>query len=161
MKKGKARNELCASCCFLKYGKRMTANRQSSVSVCVVHGHLRGSFTEVGSRSQGNSAPEFLDSQWPCSSAMAITVNTTQTVHSPDTSSVYKLLVFCCTTVLRMNQATSTNLLKGKYCPTCKKPLERIPRTLLMKMIASSKHFICDRCHQNFFSFFGRLFNVT
>ena len=64
MKKGKARNELCPSCCFLKYGKRMTANRQSSVSVCVVHGHLRGSFTEVGSRSQGNSAPDHLSSQY-------------------------------------------------------------------------------------------------
>jgi len=43
----------------------MTVNRQSGVSVSVVHGHLRGSFTELGSRSQVNSAPDFLTRQLP------------------------------------------------------------------------------------------------
>jgi hypothetical protein len=33
------------------------------VSVSVVLGHLQGSFTEFGSRSQANSAPDFLASQ--------------------------------------------------------------------------------------------------
>ena len=44
-------------------GSVLTANRQSGVSVIVVHGHRLGSFTEVGSRSQRNSAPDFLTSQ--------------------------------------------------------------------------------------------------
>jgi len=43
----------------------MAANRQSGVSVIVVHGHVWGSFTEVESRSQANSALAFLSSQQP------------------------------------------------------------------------------------------------
>ena len=38
-------------------------------------------------------------------------------------------------------------------CPYCMRPVERISRTRLMRLLPGSKRFECTRCEQHFFRF--------
>jgi transposase-like protein len=43
-------------------------------------------------------------------------------------------------------------------CPACKETMQRIGRTILMRVLIGSKRYTCRNCNQEYLRFLGRYF---